>query len=79
MARGDLRKKIMKTFIVGVGVLVLLILAGIITGIALIPVSILALFTGPFGMIFAAALGVPIGIYFLGFVFERFRPGLKRK
>ena len=75
----SLLKRIIKTLIVGGGVFVLLIIAGILTGIATIPLIIVAFFTGPVGAIISGGFGVLIGIYFLGFIFERFKPKLTKK
>lgn len=77
----SLRKNIIKTFVFGLMVFVLIILAGIMTGISLIPVTLLAyLFGGGIGVsVILSVLGLVIGIYFLGFVFERFKVRMKKR
>ena len=80
MSKNSLRKKMVKTFMVGLLVFVLIILAGIITGIAIIPFALIALlFEGAGPAILVSGLGLVLGIYFLGFVFERVKVKLKRK
>ena len=80
MSKNSLRKKMVKTFMVGLLVFVLIILAGIITGIAIIPVALIALLIGGAGpAILMSGLALVLSIYFLGFVFERFKVKLKGK
>jgi hypothetical protein len=64
----------------GILIFVLIILAGIITGISLIPAALIALLIGGAGpAIIMSGLGLVMGIYFLGFVFEKFKVKLNRK
>ena len=80
MAKQTIHKRVVKTLIVGAGVFVLIILAGIITGVALIPIALLSFAVGGIGApMIMGGLGILVGIYFLGFVFERFKPKLTKR
>lgn len=74
------RQSIVKTFIFGFTIFVLIILAGIMTGIAILPATLIAFWIGgPGGAMVMSVLSVAIGIYFLGFVFERFKIRMNKK
>ena len=67
-----------KTFMYGLTIFVLIIIAGILSGIVLIPVSILSIvLASPLWVLYI--IGLLTSIYALGFVFERFKVNLKRR
>lgn len=69
--------KITKTFMYGLTIFVLIILAGIITGIAIIPLAVIATaLEGGFNVV--AGIGLFISIYCLGWVFGRFKIKMKK-
>ena len=70
--------KMVKTFMYGLTIFVLIIIAGILSGIVLIPVSILSIvLASPLWVLYI--IGLLTSIYALGFVFERFKVNLKRR
>ncbi len=75
--RGGKGKSIMDTFVRGVMVLVLIIIAGIISGIAILPAVAVAAVVDMRGLWIVSILGIVVGIYFLGYVFGRFKVSRK--
>lgn len=74
------RKSMIKTFVFGLTIFVLVLLAGIMTGIVILPVALVAyLFGGPASAMVLSVFGIVLTIYFLGFVFERFKLKIKKR
>lgn len=74
------RKSMIKTFVFGLTIFVLVLLAGIMTGIVILPVALVAyLLGGPASAMVLSVFGILLTIYFLGFVFERFKLKIKKR
>lgn len=70
-------KDFTKTWMYGLTIFVLVVIAGILTGISIIPVTAIAMaLQGGYWLVYALSLF--ISIYFLGWVFGRFKVHLKR-
>lgn len=68
------KKKFMKTWMYGLTIFVLIIVAGIITGIALIPLMAIATaLQSTIAIAITTVIGLVLSIFFLGWVFERFK------
>ena len=70
------QKELIETFMYGLTIFVLIILAGILTGITLIPITLLSVTVGS-GAWLVYVIGFGISIFMLGFIFKRFK--VKRK
>lgn len=73
------RKGIVKTFVFGITIFVLVLLAGIMTGIVILPIALVSYWVGGAGgTMILGTFGILLTIYFLGFVFGKFKVKLKK-